>query len=73
MCKTETNNETLPPGVTPVEGQQKKYNIQGNIKKLPGRDHEMEKVMRFLRIYRYFKLINTCKINMFLAVSYRYK
>ena len=32
-----------------MEGRQKKYNIQGDIRTLLGKDCEMEKKMRFLR------------------------
>ena len=33
----------------PMEGQQNKHNIQGDIRILLGKDCEVEKIMRFLR------------------------
>ena len=46
MQKPETNNQTFPPRVPPMEKQQEKYNIRGNIKTMLGK---VEKVMRFLK------------------------
>ena len=40
-----------------MEGQQKNYNIQGNIKILLGRDCDVEKVMRFLKVIEIFEEI----------------
>ena len=41
MWKTDTDNQTLPQGVPPIEREQKKYNIQNNIKTLLGKDNEV--------------------------------
>ena len=50
LWKPETDNPRLSPGVLPIEGQQKKNNIQCNIKKiLLERDCEEEKLIRFLK------------------------
>ena len=38
-------------------GQQKKYNIQGDIKALLERDFEVEKIMRFLKEIEMFEEI----------------
>ena len=48
MWKPETNNKTLPTRLPPMEGQQKKHNIQGNIRTVLGKECEVEKMMRFL-------------------------
>ena len=40
-----------------MEEQQKKYNIQGNVKMLLGRDCEVEKVRRFLKDIEIFEEI----------------
>ena len=46
MWHVETRhcNKTLPWGVTPMEGQQKIYNIQSNKKTLLGKDFEVENI-----------------------------
>ena len=49
MWKPETNNKTLPTRLPPMEGQQKKHNIQNNKWTLLATDCEVEKMMRFLR------------------------
>ena len=50
MLKPDTNNQTLASGVPTMEGhQKKKYNIQGDIRMLLGRDCDIEKVMRNLK------------------------
>ena len=49
MWKPETDNQTLPPEVLPMEGQQKKDYIQEDIKILLGRDCKLEKVMKFYK------------------------
>ena len=56
LKKTDTNDQTLPLGVPPMVGQQKK-NIQGNLNTLLGRDCVMEKVMRFLNDKEIFEEI----------------
>ena len=45
MWNSENDNQALPPGVTSIERQQKKYNIHGDIKTLLER-FEVEKEMR---------------------------
>ena len=40
-----------------MEREQKKYNIQGNIKTLLGRDCDVEMVMRFLKDIEIFEEI----------------
>ena len=49
MQKPEINNQILPTGMSPVEGQQTKCNIRGDMKALLGKDCEVEKIMRFLK------------------------
>ena len=49
MQKTNTKNQTLSRGVAPMEGHQKKYNIQSNIKMFLGGDFEVEKIIGFLK------------------------
>ena len=46
MQKLETDYQILPPEVPLMKKQQKKNNIQGNIKTLLERDSEVEKVMK---------------------------
>ena len=40
-----------------MEGQQKKYNIQGDIKAFLGKDWEVEKVIKFLMDIEIFEVI----------------
>ena len=49
MWKPENNNKTLPTRLSPMEGQQKKYNSQGDLRALLGKSCEVEKMMRFLK------------------------
>ena len=42
-------------GVPSIEGQQIKYNIQGNTKTSPARDCEMENILMFFKIIEIFK------------------
>ena len=57
-CGNQTlNNQTLPRGVLPMEGHQKKYNIQSDIRALLIRDCEVDKVMRFLKNLEVFEEI----------------
>ena len=53
MWKPETDNQTLPP----IEGQQKKYNIQSAIKALVKKDCEVEKKIKFLKEMEVFEEI----------------
>ena len=55
--KPETNNNTLHTRLPPIEEQQKKYNIQGDIRTLLGKDCEVEKIMRFIKGIRMFEEI----------------
>ena len=57
MWKPEPNNKTLPTRLAPMEEQQKKYNIQGNIRTLLGKDCERKKIMRFLKKIEIFEEI----------------
>ena len=57
MKKPDTNNKTLPYRLPPMEGQQKKYNIQGDIKALLGKSCEVEKRVRFLKETEMFEEI----------------
>ena len=43
------SNQTLSPGNPPLEGQQKKYNIQSNIKTPLGKECEVQKIMRVFK------------------------
>ena len=56
---TDTDNQILPRGVTPMEEQQKKFNIQSDIKTLTllGKHCEMEKIMKFLKEIEIFEEI----------------
>ena len=49
MWKPETDNQTLPPRMLPMEGQQKKNNMQSDTKSLLGNDCEINKI-----IYNFF-------------------
>ena len=49
MQKPDTGNQTLPRGVSPMDEQQKKYNIGSDIKTLLGKDCKVEKIIKFLR------------------------
>ena len=49
MWKPETDNQTMPPRVPPIEGQQKKILCPERYKTLLGKDCEVEKIMRFLK------------------------
>ena len=48
MWKPELNNKTLPRDWLQWRDSRKKHNIQGDIRRLLGKDYEDEK-MRFLR------------------------
>ena len=56
MQKPETNNQILPPGVSPMDNKIK-YNIQGDIKTLLERDCKVEIVMKFLKDIKMFEEI----------------
>ena len=47
IWKTDTNNETLPIRLSQWRDSKKKYNIQGDIRALLGKNYEVEKIMRF--------------------------
>ena len=49
IWKSETNNKTLLTTLLLMERQQKKYNIQGDMRTLLGKDCEVEKIIRFLK------------------------
>ena len=59
MWKPETNNKTLPTRLSQWRDNRKKYNIQGDIRTLLGKDSEVEKIMRFLKRIRMFEEIKT--------------
>ena len=47
MQKQNTNNKTLPTRLPQWRDSRKKYNIQGDIRALLGKNYEVEKMMRF--------------------------
>ena len=49
MWKPETNNKTLPTILPQSRDSRKKHNIQGDKRTQPGKDCEVEKIMRFLK------------------------
>ena len=57
MWKPEANNKTQPTRLSPMEGQQKKCNIQDDIGALLEKSCEVEKMMRFLKDIEMFKEI----------------
>ena len=55
MWEAEIVNQTLNPGVSPMKELHKYYIIQNDIKTLPGKDHEVEKILRFLKEIKIFE------------------
>ena len=64
MLKPETDNQTLPSGVSSIKEQQKKYDILSDIKTLLEKDYLVEKIMKFLK---------ELEINMAFAAFYGHK
>ena len=57
MWKPDTDNQTFPLGVPPMDEQQKKYNIQDDINTLLRKECEVEEIMRFLKKIEIFEEI----------------
>ena len=57
MQRPNTNNKTLPTRLLPMRDSKKKYNIQGDIRALLGKNYEVEKMMRFLKETEMFEEI----------------
>ena len=57
MQRPEIKYKVLPTGLFPMEGQQKKYNAQSDLRALLGKSCEVEKMMRFLKETKMFEEI----------------
>ena len=57
MRKPNTNNKALPTKLPQWRDSRKKYNIQGKIGALLGKNCEMEKIMEFLKETEMFEEI----------------
>ena len=57
MWKPETDNKTLHTRQPRWRNSRKKHNIQGDIRRLLGKDYEVEKAIRFLKGIEIFEEI----------------